>query len=300
MHQPTPALSPALARHSRRSFLALAAGGVLVACGGSGSGSGDGSAAGGGGDAPGALIVMFPSGIHTVGRDERLAFGLADAEGIPMADGPAEITAELSRGDGSPPLATLTATRHADGVPRGYYPFTINQSETGVYALNATIGGAALESMFTLVEPGQAPVPGPGDAMPPFDTPTVDAARGVDPICSRPEPCPFHQITLTEALASGRPVAYLVGTPAHCQTGTCGPLLDLLMEASGDFPDVTYVHADVYADDAATTLSPAVQALALTYEPLLFLIGAGGDVRRRLDVIADRAEIRDGLADLSG
>jgi hypothetical protein len=120
----------------------------------------------------------------------------------------------------------------------------------------------------------------------------------VDPICTRPEPCPFHATGLTEALAAGTPVAYLVGTPAHCATGICGPILDLLVDASKDFSGITYVHAEVYADDAATTPAPAVTSLGLQYEPLLFLVGADGRVQRRLDVIYDVGELRDALSAL--
>ena len=66
------------------------------------------------------------------------------------------------------------------------------------------------------------------------DTPTFDDARGVDPICTRsPEPCPFHDRTLTDVVESGEPVALLISTPGFCQTAICGPVLELLMEARG-------------------------------------------------------------------
>ena len=93
---------------------------------------------------------------------------------------------------------------------------------------------------------------------------------------------------------------YLVGTPAHCQTGICGPVLDLLVDASKQFPGVQFVHAEVYADDAATVVAPAVSALQLDYEPLLFLVGADGVVRHRLDVIYDSVELRQRLQDIAG
>ena len=73
-------------------------------------------------------------------------------------------------------------------------------------------------------DPAQVTVPYIGSVLPPFDTPTVDDHRGVEPYCTlTPAPCPLHDVTLTQALASGKPVAYMVGTPAHCQTGTCAP-----------------------------------------------------------------------------
>ena len=77
-------------------------------------------------------------------------------------------------------------------------------------------------------------------------------------------------MTLTEALALGKPLAYMVGTPAHCQTGTCAPGLQFLMnehERVGD--KIVMVHSDVYADNAATEVAPAVNALGVQYEPII-------------------------------
>ena len=77
-------------------------------------------------------------------------------------------------------------------------------------------------------------------------------------------------------MASGKPVAYMVGTPAHCQTGTCAPALEFLVKSHARVGDkIVMVHADVYSDDAATTVAPAVAALGLEYEPVLYLVKDG-------------------------
>jgi len=47
------------------------------------------------------------------------------------------------------------------------------------------------------------------------------------------------------------------------------------------------------------TLSPAVEALELPFEPCLFLIAADGTLQRRLDVIFDEVELANGLAQLT-
>jgi hypothetical protein len=127
----------------------------------------------------------------------------------------------------------------------------------------------------------------------PFDTPTVDDHRGVEPYCSlTPNPCPLHDVTLTDALASGTPVAYMVGTPAHCQTGTCAPGLEFLVAEHARAGDaITMVHADVYADNAATTVAPAVIALNVEYEPIVYLCTADGVIVDRLDGIWDASEL---------
>lgn len=280
---------------SRRGFFAVSAGGLLVACtSGSGSAESGTGARSASGQGPLALIRYFPDQIHVAGRPERLPFGIADAEGVPLSDGPESFSYTVSDPAGATVLSA-TASRHREGLPRAYYPVEVDLPGTGVHVLRATVDGRQLESLFTL-NPARAAGPvGVGDRLPPFATPTTGDPRGVDPVCTRPEPCPFHRRTLTEALATGRPVAYLVGTPAHCQTGICGPVLDLLVDASASFPGVEFVHAEVFADPDGRKVAPAVDALGLDYEPVLYLTGADGVVRSRLDIIYDTAELRSAL-----
>ncbi|MEY4796456.1 MAG: hypothetical protein RLZZ105_882, partial [Actinomycetota bacterium] len=151
-----------------------------------------------------------------------------------------------------------------------YYPFRINILTSGNYAL-VVAGGPIEGAAFSVLEPDQVAVPGANDSLPGFDTPTFENNREVKPICTRiPDPCPFHAMTLTEALKLGVPVAYLVGTPAHCKTGTCSPALDGLIEVGSRIGDrAVFIHAEIYSDEAATVIAPAVKALNLTFEPVL-------------------------------
>jgi hypothetical protein len=55
---------------------------------------------------------------------------------------------------------------------------------------------------------------------------------------------------------------------------------------------VVFVHADVYADVAATEPAPAVTAAKLTFEPVLFVTDATGRIVERLDAVWDVDEVR--------
>ena len=150
------------------------------------------------------------------------------------------------------------------------------------------------------MDPATVSIPLIGTPLPGFDTPTTSDSRGVNPLCTRsPEPCPLHDITLNEALKLGKPIAYLVGTPAHCQTGTCSPALDALLsmrEVVGD--RLTMLHAEIYTDDTATIVAPAVEALNMTYEPALFITDAKGVLVERFDAIFDAVEITEAFTTL--
>ena len=198
----------------------------------------------------------------------------------------------------------VSAHLHSDGSVHShdaesslpYYPFRANILTSGNYAL-VVAGGPIEGAAFSVLEPDQVAVPGANDSLPGFDTPTFDNNREVKPICTRiPDPCPFHAMTLTEALKLGVPVAYLVGTPAHCQTGTCSPALDGLIEVGSRIGDrAVFVHAEIYSDEAATVIAPAVKALNLTFEPVLFIVDANGKIVERLDAVFDSLEISDAL-----
>jgi hypothetical protein len=166
-----------------------------------------------------------------------------------------------------------------------------------VYTLSAKANGKDLTSSFSVVEPAQVKIPKVGDKLPPFDTPTTADGKGVNPICTHQPPCPLHDVTLTQALQSGKPVAYLIGTPAFCQTGVCAPILDNLITAHNRLGDkVTMVHAEVYTDNTATTTTPAVQAYQMSFEPCLWITDATGTVVERLDFVFDQGEIDAALA----
>jgi hypothetical protein len=283
---------------SRRGFLiAAAATGVLVACGSDdGAPASSGAAPTGGGDlAEGTytLVQRFPQNVQEPGT-LRLPISLATAEGRLLQDVPPTLGAVVLDADTRPLGERITAVRR-DVAPGPYYDFRTDIDGPGIYYL-VVDGGPTDGAAFQVMEPGSVAVPGPGDALPPFDTPTVEDPSGVDPLCTRsPEPCPFHDITLTEALATG-PVVYLVGTPAFCQTGTCAPALESLIELQGEHGErFRFLHAEVYTDNTATDVAPAVGAAALTYEPAIFITDAQGVVIERLDAVWDTTELAEAL-----
>jgi hypothetical protein len=288
---------------SRRRFLAMTAvigagtvgaGTLLAACGGDGTGEGRYD--------PEDLSVMQRfSSTGLVPGDVRLPVSLASKSQI-LDDAAtaayATLTARVVSVDsGDTVVESLSAEKHGEGLTLPYWPFVARIEKPGTYAL--IIDGASKDgAAFQVLDPSSVPMPVVGGKLPPFDTPTTDDPRGVDPICTLATgTCPFHSVTLTEALASGKPVVYLIGTPAFCKTGTCAPALEGLGKVAESVGDAAvFVHADVYADKSATTLAPAVTAYKMSFEPVLFVADAQGVIRNRLDGVFDRAEIAEVLA----
>lgn len=289
---------------SRRRFLAMTAvigvgtagaGTLLSACGG-----GDGESAGKY-DPEDLSVMQRFSSTGLVPGDVRLPVSLASKSQI-LDDAAtaayATLTARVVSVDsGDTVVESLSAEKHGEGLALPYWPFVARIEKPGTYQL--VIDGASPDgAAFQVLDPSSVPMPVVGGKLPPFDTPTTDDPRGVTPICTLATgTCPFHSVTLTEALASGKPVVYLIGTPAFCKTGTCAPALEGLVKVAESVGDAAvFVHADVYADKNATTLASAVTAYKMSFEPVLFVADAQGIIRNRLDGVFDRAEIATVLA----
>lgn len=248
------------------------------------------------------IVQRFPQVL--VPGSVRIPISLANQAGILGSSSgvelPTELRATLVNSDTGEVIAEdALAIKHDTNIDPPYWPFRIDIAATGIYTLiieGGTPDGAGVQIM----DPSTVSIPLIGSTLPGFDTPTVSNSRGIDPLCTRnPEPCPLHDITLNEALALGKPIAYLVGTPAHCQTGTCAPALDALLSLREQVGDkITMLHAEIYTDDTATVVAPAVEALNMTYEPALFITDANGTVVERFDAIFDEVEITEAFAAL--
>lgn len=291
---------------SRRGLLA---GGfslvLLTACGSKSSGTADSGAAptDSGDTSQSALMAFFdPNSELSVGSPQRAVVGIGDITGALLENIPEKLTFTLKGGGNS---QQITAVRRNEGLPHGYYVVGFTPSASGTYDLSTTFRGHQVTTQFTVGD--KSALPAVGSAMPKLQTPTTADARGVDPICTRDPQCPLHSVSLDTALTLGKPVAFLISTPKFCQVAICGPVLDVLLSVQAEFADrVTFIHQEVYANGAeaaekgaSAKLAPALEALALPFEPMLILVGADGTIARRLDHIFDRSELRAALTEVT-
>ncbi len=214
---------------------------------------------------------------------QRLTFGLGNSEGVVLGEVPATLQMQISNIE--EPTAVpigdpFTVEAHGDGLPKPYYPVTFEFPAPGVYGVAADFDGKPITATLMVGDADAVPFPQVGDAVPTPNTPTTADPLGVDPICTREPACDFHEHDLATVAGDGAPVALFIGTPAFCRTAICGPTLDLLIEAAGDYPTVRFIHAEVYIDDdpAPDKLTDTVQDFGLTFEPSLFLVDGTGTI----------------------
>jgi hypothetical protein len=281
---------------SRRGFLAgslglAASGGTLLAsCGGGKTADPQGSAGAATVTGDFKVVQFFKSGTFAAGVPQRLPFGLGDQNGVLQAGGPNTVVFHVLDADGKAEVvAPVTAARHTKDLSRPYWPLEVSLP-AGTYQARLTYGSKSLEpAFFDVSDPSKVAVLYAGQKLPAIETATSAAPNGVDPICTRKPSCPLHDVTLAAALTAGKPIAFLVATPAYCQTAICGPVLDVLLKHAAD--GITMLHAEVYTDSTLKTPTDAVLKTGLDFEPCLFLAKADGTITERLDVIFDSDDV---------
>ncbi len=298
----------------RRAFLLGAATTAIVtACSGS-SNNQSPEAVSGADSGPGAITddtlwlqAAFADGLRlpstlAAGRPERAPFVLYNADGVPAVNGlPAEITMTVTDPGGV--TTDMIAVRRDEGIPTPYFILEFEPPSAGFYTATVDVTGEPQQVEFGVAEPGDVGLVSPGEPMRPVSTPTFADAKGFDPVCTRFDPCPFHEISLDEAIANGRPTVLQISTPGYCQSEICGPVLELLIELDPS-ADMNVVHAEVYNEPARINeiglspelLGPAVTTYSMDFEPSLVVADAAGIVTARLDYAFDMADIRAALA----
>lgn len=283
---------------------------LLAACGSDGDSQSSTTAAGNDVqlDPNDLSVVRFFGPYFGAEEKARIPFGLSDSEGLlPAGVVPGNVTIAVKNPDGEVVAEGLTAALRNDGLPRPYYAFEFTPAKVGFYDFTMEVEGSEVISQFQVVEsdaPEIASRVGPGDVMPPLMTPTVADDRGVTPICTREPMCSLHEATVAEVVGTG-PMALLVATPAFCQTVICGPVLDLMLDLVPEYPDISFVHAEVFTDPSANQTPPAIEdyapvigELGLPYEPAFYVVDGEGVVRDRLDYIFDASDMRASLDDV--
>lgn len=138
-----------------------------------------------------------------------------------------------------------------------------------------------------------------GEVAPQLATPTIDDLPLVE-LTSDYDPVEdLYRLSLDEALSNGRRTVVVFSTPAYCQTAACGPLLEGIKSVRGDYPDVDFVHIEVYTglteagfQPDADHIAPAVVAYDLVSEPWVFVMDESGVVIARFEGVMNADELR--------
>jgi hypothetical protein len=263
-------------------------------------------------DTPGAPATTDPNALvlqvelqnthPTVGM-ERLAFVVKDPTGASIpAD--AKVDAQILRVEDiavgqtmSQPTASGAAARFGDELPGGgvwvvYHDF--DSSGPWSVQANVTFPDGRTGSGTARVEvaiPGQMPRAGTRPAV--LDTPKVGVDADLAKLTSDTSPvAALYQMTVGEAMASGKPTVILFASPAHCATEACAvTLAEVKSVLASRGSQANFIHIESHDLADPTRLSATAQAWGLPGDLWTVLLDAQGNVVTRIEGPVGRTEI---------
>lgn len=274
------------------AFFAFAA--VAAACGGN-------TAAG---IPEGAFPVVANADLAVGSQRLLVAVVTSDGESLAATELPVEF--DLYSPEATEPTFTVSGT-FMWTVPevRGLYRTEAIFDRAGRWKIAAHSPGDPPGPLipFDVAEEERAPTV--GDPAPSAKTRTADEVADLSEITSDPDPDPrFYELSLDAALASGKPTVVVFATPGFCQSATCGPILDNVKQVAPDFPEVNFVHVEIYENLDATArddlrVVAAVDTWRLPSEPWVFVVDEGGLITARFEGGVDPDELVASLQELS-
>ena len=272
---------------------------------------------------PGAAVeedlITFVVATDAAIGDQRIPFVLMTADGTRILDEAGRVSVSYGL---SPDVEGVIAQAYDDAPPPVFRSWQVND---GVYTTSANFKTAGLYEFVVAYEgsdeipagAGSARVlvketnaaPNVGDSVPPTPSKVATDVAALALITSDPAPrARFYQISVDDAVASGKPTVVSFGTPAWCQTATCGPQLDVLETLASEFEDrVHFVHieifdnpADMLGDPGKGRVSPVLTPWNLVSEPWTFVVGSDGLVAARFEAFTTAVELREAIQQVAG
>lgn len=243
-------------------------------------------------DDNGILDATMHLKFYNLGGDKPVFSSEADARFIPV---------ELSYVDEqSPSKATSPAGNN------GAYVAQARFDAAGDWGVQVAItrGGRTLDPIpyrFTVLD--HSDEPGVGDAAPASLQQTLATAANIDEIDSSYPPRPqMHQLTVADAIASGRPSVIAFATPAFCRSRTCAPVMDTVMDPlyAKYGTQANFIHIEPYDLQQlrqANIQDPvrATREWSLQSEPWVFVVDRRGRVAAKFEGIMAQDEVEAAL-----
>lgn len=247
------------------------------------------------------IIVIAASTDLAVGQ-ERLLLALAKPDGSRL--GSPDLATTITLFPEEDPSASIeVAGEWIWAIPdrSGLYRVPVTFDRAGIWVVQVVPASGPQPGAIALIVQLDSRTPGVGTPAPLSATPTASDAGGIAAISTDTDPEPrMYEMSIAEAVASGRPTVIAFATPRFCQTAICGPTLEVVKELMSDHPQANFVHVEVY-DLAASpadavsidqlTLAPSVIEWGLTSEPWVFVVDESGTIVGRFEGVVDADEI---------
>ena len=180
---------------------------------------------------------------------QRVSFLLATAQALIKA--PEATVSSTFLGEGQASGESKRAGFHLwpYGV-RGAYSTELTFGRPGPWRLDIEVNGpnGPLQGKISLDVAERVPVPEIGSIPPLSPNKTVHTVDSLEELTTDFTPDPdLYQMTIGEAVISGRPTVIVFATPAFCTSPTCGPQVDTVSELKErHLGEANFIHVELY------------------------------------------------------
>ncbi|HVF54283.1 MAG TPA: hypothetical protein VNC78_11870 [Actinomycetota bacterium] len=229
----------------------------------------------------------------------RFLVGLLNDEDAPIGSPDIKVYLSFFELDSDTERAAFVAgTEFIETLPggRGLYVAQAEFTSAGTWGLEAHIVGEGIDetlrASFDVLKSSKTPaISAPA---PRSKTPTSDDDK-LRNISSDPHPDPrFYEMSIDEAVTSGRPSVIVFATPKFCTSQVCGPTLETVKRESRTYKGVNFLHVEVYSnldDPSNLKLVPTVKQWGLPSEPWVFVVDANGKVAAKFEGTVSAEEL---------
>ena len=232
-------------------------------------------------DAVSPIQIIRMSSDTAVGNP-RIVFGLFDGPD-PVADAQSVALSVVPVGEAdTKPVWQGPAENYSDyEVPYWVaYPSLPSAGFWGITADVVLADGTAVTSQFTVEAKAESDAVALGDLAPLSQNRTLATEPDINKLSSGNDPDPaFYQLTVADAVASGKPTVVGFLTPGLCETRWCAPVLSSMTavrESVGNAAN--FIHIEVYENFQTLTYVPEMAEWGLQTEPYVFVLDDEGRV----------------------
>jgi hypothetical protein len=270
-----------------------------------------------GATADAAFLPVVMSSLLTAGPN-RFLYNVLDASYRQLAapDVPSRVDFYALERDTASPVERSGGTYLSSSLGRGLYRAEVDFDCVGEWGAEVFVEGPdgewLSERLRFAVYP-QGSTPAIGAAAPLSDSLTATTPQEAARISTDQDPyLPAYDKTVAQTVTSGRASMVFFATPAFCQTGFCGPTVELVKSVAKEHEGVVeFVNVEPYALqltdnglqpllDESGQLQPVEAALewGIPVEPYLFVLDAEGKVFAKFEGIVGADELRAALDDV--
>src|SRR3954447_4191825 len=250
-------------------------------------------------DRPGENVTVVPGAMDFGAGLVRYSFLVVRKNGAPVYRPTAAVT--VARGLDAVPFQHTTARLERIGVGdetdegdvQALYVTKLRLPKPGTYWIVAEPRGAAVQALGQVDVKAKTASPAVGSPAPRSDTPKLGDAPIATLTTRTPPDRDLLRWSVAGSIAAHKPFVVVFATPKFCTSRTCGPIVDVVAAVSKDFPRVRFIHVEIYKDNNPQKGENRwVRQWRLPSEPWIFLVGADGRIKAKLEGSVSAGELR--------